>query len=183
MRKTIKTLLLVLVILLVCSGCKKDEIGLDDYCEDINNSMAIVKSVTNNVQAYDSNVLVYEYLNQMVLLENGGADVTKTIKSLGNSFELESKTTKETITSLNKQELFKFNLKEELLNNLELLDSSIKCEVSAENFNAVFNLQTISISGNAKCEFIFNANKLTAVKLSFTTTSLKTVEVNISYLY
>ena len=46
------------------------------------------------------------------------ANVEKTILSLGNSFELESKSENSTIDNLDKSKLFNLVLKEELLENI-----------------------------------------------------------------
>ena len=180
MRKTI--ILCVLLLVLACSSCDK-KMSLNDYTENINSSMATVKIITNHVMAHDTDVLVYEYDNNTMFLEDGGVEITKTIKSLGSNFELETKTTKETLASFDRNKIFSFNFNENLLSNVTLKENGLTFEVLPENVKEVFCLETLSIKNNASCEFVFIDKKLTSVKVSFVTASNKNVEVNINYQY
>ena len=182
MRKIIKYFLLVLVMVMVCTSCDKAK-GFDDYANDLSDSMNTVKTITINAKAFDSIILVYEYNNETSLLETGDADVTKTITSLNNSFELETKTEKSVIENVQRDKLLNFNFNKDLMDNLVVEGNKITCTLNSENLKSLLNASDLTINGEAKCEFIFTDNKINNIKVSFDTVSSKNVEVNVSYLY
>ena len=182
MRKLIRNILMILVIVMICSGCDK-KVEFNDYVSHLNDSMNSVKTITNNIKAYDSNILVYEYNNQFVFLENGNAEETKTVTSLTASFELETKTDKNTIENVERNKLLNINLKNDLLSNLKMESDKLSFNLTQENIKLVFNFNDFDITGDAKCEFNFNDKKIDNIKISFVTSSNKNVEVTISYQY
>ena len=182
MRKIISKILLVLAIMFVCFGCS-NEAGFKDYRNYLNDSMKSVTNITTNIKAYDSNVLVYEYDNQIVLLADGSAEVIKNISSLNSNFELETKKTKTVVESLDRSTLLNLNLSESLLNNIQIEEQKVTFSVSSSNVKTVFNSYELNINGDALCVFAYENNKISTITITFTTASQKNVEVNIGYLY
>ena len=182
MRKIIINIMLVLVALFVCSSCEQ-EVGFKDYVNYLNDSMKSVNTIESNIKAYDTTILVYEYNNLTVFLDAGNAEITKTITSLNNSFELETKTEKNTVESINRDNLLNINLEESLLNNLKIDEGKLTFSVTSSNINKVLNYKDLVISGDAEFELSFTNNKISNIKIMLVTASNKNVEVNISYLY
>ena len=108
---------------------------------------------------------------------------TKTITSLNNSFELETKTEKNTVESVNRDNLLNINLDESLLNNLKIDEGKLTFSVTSSNINKVLNYKDLVISGDAEFELSFTNKKISNIKIMLVTASNKNVEVNISYLY
>ena len=167
---------------MICSGCDK-KVEFNDYVSYLKDSMNSVQTITNNIKAYDSNILVYEYNNQFVFLENGNAEETKTVTSLNASFELETKTDKNTIENVEKDKLLNLNLNNDLLSNLKIENNKLTFNLTPENIKSVLNFNDFDINGDAKCEFNFNGKKINDIKITFVTSSNKNVEVTISYQY
>ena len=182
MRKIIINIMLVLVALFVCSSCEQ-EVGFKDYVNYLNDSMKSVNTIESNIKAYDTTILVYEYNNLTVFLDAGNAEITKTITSLNNSFELETKTEKNTVESINRDNLLNINLEESLLNNLKIDEGKLTFSVTSSNINKVLNYKDLVISSDAEFELSFTNNKISNIKIMLVTASNKNVEVNISYLY
>lgn len=182
MRKIIRNIMLVLVALFVCSSCEQ-EVGFKDYVNYLNDSMKSVNTIESNIKAYDTTILVYEYNNFTVFLDAGNAEITKTITSLNNSFELETKTEKNTVESINRDNLLNINLEESLLNNLKIDEGKLTFSVTSSNINKVLNYKDLVISGDAEFELSFTNKKISNIKIMLVTASNKNVEVNISYLY
>ncbi len=182
MRKIIRNIMLVLVALFVCSSCEQ-EVGFKDYVNYLNDSMKSVNTIESNIKAYDTTILVYEYNNLTVFIDAGNAEITKTITSLNNSFELETKTEKNTVESVNRDNLLNINLEESLLNNLKIDEGKLTFSVTPSNINKVLNYKDLVISSDAEFELSFTNNKISNIKIMLVTASNKNVEVNISYLY
>lgn len=182
MRKIIINIMLVLVALFVCSSCEQ-EVGFKDYVNYLNDSMKSVNTIESNIKAYDTTILVYEYNNLTVFIDAGNAEITKTITSLNNSFELETKTEKNTVESVNRDNLLNINLEESLLNNLKIDEGKLTFSVTPSNINKVLNYKDLVISSDAEFELSFTNNKISNIKIMLVTASNKNVEVNISYLY
>ena len=182
MRKIIINIMLVLVALFVCSSCEQ-EVGFKDYVNYLNDSMKSVITIESNIKAYDTTILVYEYNNLTVFIDAGNAEITKTITSLNNSFELETKTEKNTVESVNRDNLLNINLEESLLNNLKIDEGKLTFSVTPSNINKVLNYKDLVISSDAEFELSFTNNKISNIKIMLVTASNKNVEVNISYLY
>lgn len=182
MRKIIRNIMLVLVALFVCSSCEQ-EVGFKDYVNYLNDSMKSVNTIESNIKAYDTTILVYEYNNLTVFIDAGNAEITKTITSLNNSFELETKTEKNTVESINRDNLLNINLEESLLNNLKIDEGKLTFSVTPSNINKVLNYKDLVISSDAEFELSFTNNKISNIKIMLVTASNKNVEVNISYLY
>ena len=182
MRKIIINIMLVLVALFVCSSCEQ-EVGFKDYVNYLNDSMKSVNTIESNIKAYDTTILVYEYNNLTVFIDASNAEITKTITSLNNSFELETKTEKNTVESVNRDNLLNINLEESLLNNLKIDEGKLTFSVTPSNINKVLNYKDLVISSDAEFELSFTNNKISNIKIMLVTASNKNVEVNISYLY
>lgn len=182
MRKIIINIMLVLVALFVCSSCEQ-EVGFKDYVNYLNDSMKSVNTIESNIKAYDTTILVYEYNNLTVFIDASNAEITKTITSLNNSFELETKTEKNTVESINRDNLLNINLEESLLNNLKIDEGKLTFSVTSSNINKVLNYKDLVISGDAEFELRFTNKKISNIKIMLVTASNKNVEVNISYLY
>ena len=182
MRKIIRNIMLVLVALFVCSSCEQ-EVGFKDYVNYLNDSMKSVNTIESNIKAYDTTILVYEYNNLTVFIDAGNAEITKTITSLNNSFELETKTEKNTVESINRDNLLNINLDESLLNNLKIDEGKLTFSVTPSNINKVLNYKDLVISSDAEFELSFTNEKISNIKIMLVTASNKNVEVNISYLY
>ena len=114
-RITINIFVLLICSILLLSGCNNQSI--DKHKKDILKSMEKVVSIDKNIKFFDSEVLVYEETEKYII-DGVKANVEKTILSLGNSFELESKSENSTIDNLDKSKLFNLVLKEELLENI-----------------------------------------------------------------
>ena len=182
MRKIITNFILLLVVVMMCASCD-EKVEFNDYKDYLYNSMESVKTITNNAKAYDSSILVYEYNNQMSLLENGSAEVVKTITSLNNNFELETKTEKSVLDNVQRNSLLNINFNRDLMDNLNVSDNKIIFTLTPENIKNFLNSNELNISGDAQCELIFADEKINNIKLAFATASHKDVVVNISYLY
>ena len=144
--------------------------------------MEKVVSIDKNIKFFDAEVLVYEETEKYII-DGVKANVEKTILSLGNSFELESKSENSTIDNLDKSKLFNLVLKEELLENIVYEKERLKFEVSNSNFEKVFNNSSMSISGNTLVEFVYSDKMISEINISFTTISNKSVVVNVKYGY
>ena len=182
MRKIIRNIMLVLVALFVCSSCEQ-EVGFKDYVNYLNDSMKSVNTIESNIKAYDTTILVYEYNNLTVFIDAGNAEITKTITSLNNSFELETKTEKNTVENINRDNLLNINLEESLLNNLKIDEGKLTFSVTSSNINKVLNYKDLVVSSDAEFELSFTNKKISNIKIMLVTASNKNVEVNISYLY
>ena len=179
-RITINIFVLLICSILLLSGCNNQSI--DKHQKDILKSMEKVVSIDKNIKFFDSEVLVYEETEKYII-DGVKANVEKTILSLGNSFELESKSENSTIDNLDKTKLFNLVLKEELLENIVYEKERLKFEVSNSNFEKVFNNSSMSISGNALVEFVYSDKMISEINISFTTISNKSVVVNVKYSY
>lgn len=179
-RITINIFVLLICSILLLSGCNNQSI--DKHQKDILKSMEKVVSIDKNIKFFDSEVLVYEETEKYII-DGVKANVEKTILSLGNSFELESKSENSTIDNLDKSKLFNLVLKEEFLENIVYEKERLKFEVSNSNFEKVFNNSSMSISGNALVEFVYSDKMISEINISFTTISNKSVVVNVKYGY
>lgn len=182
MRKIIKNILMVLVVVFVCAGCNKNN-PFNDHVTYLSDSMKTITTIKTSIKAHDSDVLVYESNSEIVLLEDSTAEVTKNVTSLNASFQLETKTSQSTITDIDRTKLLNMNLNKSLLNNLTIEDGKMTFSLSKENIKTVLNFNDVEITEDANCEFNFTDNKINTIKITFTTTSNKNVEVIISYLY
>lgn len=181
--KRIIGLVLIFAAMFVFIGCGKDNNSIDKHNENILESMSSVKVVNSSIKVFDTEVLVYEVKTVTTMLENNSAEVVKTTSALGSNFALETTETRETIDSVNKNEFFKLNLKEEFLESIEYTDGNLSCEVKAENFQKVFNTEKLEISGNAKLVFNYNDKKITEIKVTFDTASSKNVVATVTFTY
>lgn len=181
--KRIITLVLIFAAMFIFVGCGKDNNSIDKHNENIMDSMEAVKVVNSSIQVFDTEVLVYEVKTVTTVLEDNSAEVVKTTSALGTNFALETKETTETVESVNRNEFFKLNLKEEFLENIEYTDGNLSCEVKAENFQNVFNTEELEISGNAKLVFTYSDKKLSEVKVTFDTASNKNVVATVTFSY
>lgn len=169
------TALVVVVVLNTNSPIKNCD-------KNIKSSMNIVSSIETNVTMTDTDVVVYQYVKEIVL-ENGNASIETNTSTLGNSFALETKTTNETIENFDRSTLVNVNLKEDSFISYKLENEVLEATIDSEHIGEVFNNENLTIDGQARLVITFDDKKVLNVTCTFKTLSNKDVVISIDYNY
>lgn len=184
MKKNKFTLLLIVFIALLIpsmTSCKKKD-ELVAYKSLINEAINTTTAVTSKVEVKDQNEVVYEYVKSLIIREDNSGYVSIDEKTLDSSFSLSTKSTSETLTNVNRGELFKVELKKEYFNKYALDNNNFTGEISKDNMKNVFN-SDYQIKDVAVLVITFENNKITKMECTYTSTTLKTVVMSTIYEY
>ena len=164
MKKIIKIMILLVAAIFLLVGCNNNTIAKRE--EMIKESMLMVQEIISTIKVHDKEVLVFQEIDELRFVDSN-CEVSKTITTLGSDFSVETNESTEVINSFDRNQLYKLNMNEEMLTNIQFdNEGNLSCEVTCENFKNVFISGELEIVGNAKIEFktLFATKNLLAFK-------------------
>ena len=175
---TISTLLALAICLCACNQAK----DFAAYSDNMNKSMNDVKTLVSTLSVFDGDTLVYEY-QRNVTIDGSNATLEITEKKLNANFRLESNTTTEQKSGVEKSTLLPLSLSESSAQNFNANANGFSCEIPEGDFASVFKLGSYDIDGNAALDCAFSGDKLTNINCGFKLKDGKTVKLAYVYNY
>lgn len=175
---TISTLLVLAICLCACNQAK----DFATYSDNMNKSMNDVKTLVSTLSVFDGDTLVYEY-QRNVTIDGSNATLEITEKKLNANFRLESNTTTEQKSGVDKSTLLPLSLSESSAQNFNANANGFSCEIPEGDFASVFKLGSYDIDGNAALDCAFSDDKLTNINCGFKLKDGKTVKLAYVYNY
>lgn len=173
------SMLIAMVVAMCACNQAKDFAG---YSESMNNSMGSVKNLTSVLSVYDGEVLVYEYQRNM-MIDGDNATIETTEKKLNTNFKLDSSTSTENKSNVDKSKLLPLSLTESSAQNLKLRSDGFSCEIPEEDLASVLKLGSYEIAQTASLDCVFSGDKLSSINCAFKLTDGKDVKLTYTYNY
>ena len=180
-KKIIFVLSLALVVLPCLVSCSKGK-ELEKYMKTINESVATSTKVISTLTIKDSDVVVYNQIKEITIIDASKATAVYTTTSLSDSFELVTGKTTEVIENLKSTDLFNLNLQEDLFKSYTLKDNNFSGEIDNENISKVFN-SNIKIKDLAKLSITFEGKKIKNLDCTYVTDTNRAVTLSTVYEY
>ncbi len=170
--------ILVTILCILLFGGK-----LQKQVKNIQKSMNDVENITATISVMDTEVLVYQYIKEVDLLNDNSADITVTTRTLNSSYELSDTTNVMHQPTINRKDLFQMTLEKKYLSSYQIKDGTLTFTVSKENIKKVLNSENFVSIGDIEFTIIFNGKQIQSMKCIFQTASLKDVTIDIIYQY
>ena len=156
---------------------------LNKHIKYIDKSMQQVKSIDTTLSVTDTEILVYQYIKEVDLMEDNSAVITTNNRTLGSSYELGNSIHTEKQENINRNDLFKTCLEKKYFSDYLIEDGVLTFDVSKENISKVFNTENFEITNDATFTFTFKNKQLVSMNCVFQTLSLKNVNIDVTYQY
>lgn len=131
---------------------------LNKHIKYIDKSMQQVKSIDTTLSVTDTEILVYQYIKEVDLMEDNSAVITTNNRTLGSSYELGNSIHTEKQENINRNDLFKMCLEKKYFSDYLIEDGVLTFDVSKENISKVFNTENFEITNDATFTFTFKIN-------------------------
>lgn len=180
---TILTLVLALIMIpsfVSCKGDNKDEI--ETYQSTINGNVKTSTKVETVLTIKDSDVVVYNQIKTITIVDETKATVVFTTTSLDDNFELVTSKDTEIIENLKVADLFSLTLQKDLFKSYTLKDNNFNGEIAKENISKVFN-SDIKTKDIAKLSIAFENNKIKKIECTYVTETNRVVTLCTTYEY
>ena len=155
----------------------------EKHIKYIDKSMQQVKSIDTTLSVTDTEILVYQYIKEVDLMEDNSAVITTNNRTLGSSYELGNSIHTEKQENIYRNDLFKMCLEKKYFSDYLIEDGVLTFDVSKENISKVFNTENFEITNDATFTFTFKNKQLVSMNCVFQTLSLKNVNIDVTYQY
>lgn len=185
MKKFRITLLLLLIMVFVTSvtSCKKtSKDDVKNYNDTIVENVKSSKKVNQTITIKDSDVIVYEQLKELTIIDENKAVVVFTTTTLDDNIEFATSKTTENIENLKTTDLFNLTLEKNLFKSYTLKDNNFNAEITKENVSKVFN-SDIKVKDIAILSIGFENSKIKRIECTYETESGRLVNLCTIYEY
>ena len=177
--------LAVAVAALSLTSCQKND-SLAKFTANIERSILAVTAAEVQATVKDGSLAVYT-LERSITLSDAEitlGTVTDTITVLTDGFDYKTETvTTDLSGSVKEATLFNFGLSKEYFETYEVSAGLLEATVKAEKASELFKINNFQATGAAKISVELNADKLSALTVTYKTESGKDVSVSAKYSY
>ncbi len=179
-KRYIFSIIFTICMLFSLTSCKQK---VNKLGKNIGKSLENASQVVTTVTITEKEVKVYEYVTTIVFTDKSNATISTEESTLNSSFVLETRTSNDNLTDVNKKDLFKLTINKKLCTDIKESKDLVSFNVSSENLVKIFNDQDMKASGSAHFEFVFVDKKIASMKCEYTTPSSRKVVITTSYQY